>query len=77
MSDEEHLDPVLTRARAEVHRRMSRGSPIDDVDSELIEPSGFSADQKAALWLYAWSFVPRRSQRRSADLHLRLHGSRP
>jgi hypothetical protein len=77
MSSEERFDPVLTRARADVRRRMSRGSPINDVDSELIEPSGFSADQKAALWLYAWSFVPRRAQRRSADLQLRLTGSQP
>jgi hypothetical protein len=26
----------------------------------------------AALRLYAWSFVPRRKQRASAELHLRL-----
>lgn len=67
----ERFDP-LGRARADVHRRMSRGGSVDDVDAEIIEPSGFSADEKAALWLYAWSYVPRRMQRRYADRHLQM-----
>jgi hypothetical protein len=56
----------------EIRKRMRHGDSIDDVDVELIEHSGLSADEKAALWLYAWSFVPRRKQRASAELHLRL-----
>jgi hypothetical protein len=56
----------------EIRRRMRHGDSIDDVDLELIERTGLSPDQKAALWLYAWSFVPRRQQRASAELHLRL-----
>jgi hypothetical protein len=56
----------------EISRRMRHGDSIDDVDLELIERSGLSSDEKAALWLYAWSFVPRRKQRASAQLHLRL-----
>jgi hypothetical protein len=56
----------------EIRRRMRHGESIDDVDLELIERSGLSTDEKAALWLYAWSFVPRRKQRASAELHLRL-----
>ena len=72
----DRLEPTLRGARADVRRRMNRGGAVDDVDAEVIEPSGFSADPKAALWLYAWSFVPRRAQRKSADLHLRLAGSR-
>jgi hypothetical protein len=56
----------------EIRRRMRVGESIDDVDLELIERSGASPDEKAALWLYAWSFVPRRKQRASAELHLRL-----
>ena len=64
------LDPILGRARTDVRRRMSRGGSVDDVDAEIIEPSAFSADEKAALWLYAWSYVPGRMQRRWADRHL-------
>ena len=56
----------------EIRRRMRRGDSIDDVDLELIDQTDLSADEKAALWLYAWSFVPRRKQRASAELHLRL-----
>lgn len=56
----------------EIRARMRHGDSIDDVDLELIERSGLSQDEKAALWLYAWSFVPRRAQRASAELHLRL-----
>jgi hypothetical protein len=55
---------------------MRHGDSIDDVDLELVERSGLSADEKAALWLYAWSFVPRRKQRPSAEVHLRLVGPR-
>jgi hypothetical protein len=60
----------------EIRRRMRHGESIDDVDLELIERTGLSPDQKAALWLYAWSFVPRRQQRASAELHLRLVSTR-
>jgi hypothetical protein len=56
----------------DIRQRMRHGDSIDDVDFELIERSGLSPDEKAALWLYAWSFVPRRKQRASAELHLRL-----
>jgi hypothetical protein len=56
----------------EIRSRMRHGDSIDDVDLELIERTGLSPDEKAALWLYAWSFVPRRQQRASAELHLRL-----
>jgi hypothetical protein len=56
----------------EIRRRMRHGESIDDVDLELIERSGLSTDEKAALWLYAWSFVPRWKQRASAELHLQL-----
>jgi rhamnogalacturonyl hydrolase YesR len=60
----------------EIRARMRRGDSIDDVDLELIDQTDLSADEKAALWLYAWSFVPRRKQRASAELHLRLVSSR-
>ncbi|HEX8744260.1 MAG TPA: hypothetical protein VF712_14105 [Thermoleophilaceae bacterium] len=68
----ERLDPRLGRVRADVRRHMSRGGSVDAVDAEIIEPSGFSADEKAALWLYAWSYVPRRMQRRWADRNLQM-----
>jgi hypothetical protein len=71
----EPLDPTLGRARADVRRRMSCGGSVDDVDAEVIEPSGLNADEKAALWLYAWSYVPRRMQRRWAERNLQMANS--
>ncbi len=66
------MEPMLGRVRADVRRHMSHGGSVDDVDAEIIEPSGLSADEKAALWLYAWSYVPRRMQRRWAEHHLQM-----
>ena len=60
----------------EIRKRMRHGDSIDVVDSEIIERSDLSGDQKAALWLYAWSFMPRREQRASAELHMQLVGLR-
>ena len=66
--------PVSAPLQREIRKRMRHGASIDDVDCEVIERSGLNGDQKAALWLYAWSFVPRRRQRASAELHMRLVG---
>jgi hypothetical protein len=66
--------PMSRPFEEEIRRRMRNGDSIDDVDLEVIERSGLSANQKAALWLYAWSFVPRRKQRASVQLHFRLVG---
>ena len=41
-------------------------SSFDDVEAEIIDRSGLDERQKAALWLYAWSFVPKRIQRAEA-----------
>jgi len=40
------------------------------VESEVIDPCELSSDQKAALWLYAWSFMERREQRDQATRYL-------
>jgi hypothetical protein len=70
------VEPMSAVVEHEIRQRMRHGDSIDDVDLEVIERSGLSGDQKAALWLYAWSFVPRRKQRASAEIHLRLVGLR-
>src|SRR5437762_4771604 len=63
----------LIDLREEIGERMRAGTPLDDVESELIEPQDhLSADEKAALWLFAWSFVPPARQRSEA---LRLSGA--
>ena len=42
------------------------GLKVDEIDRELIAPSDCSEDGKAALRLYAFSFLPRFDQRRIA-----------
>jgi hypothetical protein len=49
---------------------MQSGRSLDWVESEVIDPSELSADRKAALWLYAWSFVDRSEQRATATFLL-------
>ena len=38
------------------------GASLDQVETEVIETSNLEADQKAALWLYAWSVMELREQ---------------
>jgi hypothetical protein len=62
------LDP-LEATRQKVERRMLRGERFADVE-DAINASDLSADEKAALWLLAWSYVHPRAQRREANAHL-------
>jgi hypothetical protein len=60
------LDSLATAFEA----RMSKEASFSRVEDELIEPSRLSDDAKSALWLYAWSFVDWRAQRREAYAHI-------
>ena len=51
---------------------MRRGAPLEQVENQVIDPCELSSDQKAALWLYAWSFMERGEQRDRARRYL-LH----
>jgi phytoene/squalene synthetase len=53
----------VVRLQERVAALMSCGASLDRVEDEIIDPSDLSADQKAALWLYAWSFMEGREQR--------------
>jgi len=56
---------------------MRRGKSFSTVEDEIIEPSRLSDDAKSALWLYAWSFVDWRAQRREARAHLAQLAANP
>jgi hypothetical protein len=49
---------------------MQGGAALELVEAEVIEPSDLHSEQKAALWLYAWSFVEGREQRAQAARYL-------
>jgi hypothetical protein len=51
---------------------MRRGESFASVEAEVIDCCGLAEAEKAALWLYGWSFVPRREQRREAMAHIDL-----
>jgi hypothetical protein len=61
---------TLEQLQAEVALRMRRGDTFASVEAQLIDPSGLSEAEKAALWLYGWSFVHWRRQRREAIAHI-------
>ena len=54
---------------------MRCGAPLEQVESQVIDPCDLSSDQKAALWLYAWSFMERGEQRDHATRYLLHVGS--
>ena len=61
---------TLMEVRGAVEAAMRRGESFSTVEAEIIDPSQLSEDAKSALWLYAWSFVDWRAQRREADAHI-------
>ena len=67
---------TLQQFQAEVAARMSRGESFASVEDEVIDPSTLSDREKAALWLYGWSFVDSQHQRREAVSHIELLAAR-
>lgn len=46
-----------------IGERVRHGGSLDQVEEEIIDPAPLDENQKAALWLYAWTELPRRRQR--------------
>ena len=61
---------TLMQFQRAIDVRMRGGASFSSIEDELIEPSRLSDDAKSALWLYAWSFVDSRAQRREAYAHI-------
>jgi hypothetical protein len=54
----------LVELRNTIAERMDDGASLDEVETELIEPQDdLDDEERAALWLFAWSFVPLARQR--------------
>ena len=66
------LVSTLTECQAEIAARMRRGDTFASVEEQLIDPGSFSEREKAALWLFGWSFVDWRRQRREAVKHIEM-----
>jgi hypothetical protein len=50
------------------------GASLDRVETEVINDSDLNSDQRAALWLYAWSFLKGTEQRAQATHYLMTGG---
>lgn len=61
---------------AQIDAAVARGHSLDMIDERLIEPEPISSQQKAALWLYAFSRQRGRQQRREVDRTLTAAGLR-
>jgi hypothetical protein len=63
---------TLKHLQGEIASRMRRGDAFVMIEDEVINASRLSDPEKAALWLYGWSFVDWRRQRREAVAHIDL-----
>jgi rhamnogalacturonyl hydrolase YesR len=70
MSDKRPTPPASRGLQERVAVMMERGVSLDQVENEVIDHSPLNQDQKAALWLYAWSFRDDTTQRREATQHV-------
>jgi hypothetical protein len=48
----------LSSLQQQIYQRMSGGTSLDEVQGEVDGRADLSDEEKAALWLYARSFVP-------------------
>jgi hypothetical protein len=64
----------LFRLQERVASLMQGGASLDHVEMEVVESSDLDPDQKAALWLYAWSFVEGQEQRAQAARYIAAVG---
>ena len=62
----------LTQAQSEVTTLMRSGAAFDAIEDRIAKIPDLDDDQRAALWLYAWSRQGRRWQRHSAAQLLQL-----
>ena len=67
---------TLKQLQSDVAHRMRRGDTFA-VETQAIDASVLSDTEKVALWLYGWSFVNYRRQRREAIAHIDVLAATP
>jgi hypothetical protein len=65
-----HPISALAGYRDTVTELIRAGEPFDDVEEAIDEVVDLTMDQKAALWLFAFSLRDRDEQQRDARAHL-------
>lgn len=66
----------MVEEQSRIITMMERGATFDAVEEDVINHAPFDDDAKAALWLFAWSFIPPGKQRYEANQHLRRIATR-
>jgi len=66
----------MAARQSRIATMMERGATFEDVEEDVINTAPCDSDEKAALWLFAWSFMPRGRQRYEANQHLRRLAAR-
>jgi hypothetical protein len=51
------METSLNALRAQISLWIDDGQTLPTIEDELIEPATLSEDERAALWLYAWSYA--------------------
>jgi hypothetical protein len=62
--------PPLASHRDTVANLIKAGEPFGDVEDAIDEVVDLTMEQKAALWLFAFSLLDRAEQQRDARAHL-------
>jgi hypothetical protein len=65
-----HLKSALTAYRDAIAERITRGEPFGDVEVTIDDAADLNMDEKAALWLFAFSLRDPTEQRLDARAHL-------
>jgi hypothetical protein len=60
----------IVRYQERIAVMMQCGASLDRVEEEVIAKTELSSNRKAALWLYAWSFMEGTEQRSRATDYL-------
>jgi hypothetical protein len=47
--------PTMTETRDHITALVDAGRPLDEIETDVLEPAVMTEDERAALWLYAWS----------------------
>ena len=60
----------IVRLQERIAVGMERGDTLEQVEQDVIAAADVSSERKAALWLYAWSFMNGAAQRQAASSQL-------
>jgi hypothetical protein len=54
---------MMADQQLRIAEMLERGATFEEVEEEVINVAPLDTDEKAALWLYAWSSMPNGHQR--------------